>query len=247
MAESFVKCQFCKKGIHEACIKDTLDEDLFTKVLSLRSSFNCQNCLELESPKMIEDTCQEKIHQVNEKLKEIFSTTVEEQPKRALIAEQSQRVSNSKASMSIENENEIVDLELEEICPDEAKNHDEPSEQSASKEDTIDITTDPDETNSPQSQACCMWDAATESKCDKCEELTTDKSDLESKIGSVNNKLQAAEEEIISLKIKLVRADEESTNMKNKTVSLKEQLDTKIESLEDDVKEKSELSKPISI
>ena len=235
--QSYLTCCFCKKGIHEKCVRELNDDKEADKVVAQKDRYNCQSCLEEENPKTIENVTGVKIAQLSIEVENLLSgqdssISVDTEPVIDEVNETEEPVLEElREEVPIE---EIEEVELEELT---MTTEDSPAEK------VEDVETIQDDDHPKQnSKPCCIWE-----QCKNCEELKKEKDAGENElrsalqeIANLNDKLKSVEEEHINYVATKESEDNEANtalkDLKEKTVKLEEDLKLKRIELESNKK-----------
>ena len=146
-----MSCHFCKKHIHEKCAREAIGEELADKAFLKKNVFNCQSCLEMETPKIIENNTDDKMAEISFAIEHLLESTS------ANVFEPNNDDENGEGSTSA--------VELEELAEVEPTNIAE-KEQEKEAHKVNKEKKDKAQTNKP----CCVW-----SKCVNCDRLEEEK------------------------------------------------------------------------
>ena len=170
--ESSLKCQFCKKQIHESCIRISIGDENTKKPFNKWDAFNCQVCVQLETPKAIEDTTSVKIDNIYAAIEKLFG--IQGNVLKPIEGENSQN-------------NEVV-LELEELFEAPSSLPEDEHVKETEKEPVIDLTTTGNEEPN-KTKPCCVW-----AQCSACERLKKEKKEVDDEVTLVKVGLKKAED-----------------------------------------------------
>ena len=170
-----------------------MGDEVADKVAKEKDAFNCQSCLEMESPKVIEDNTDERMSSITSEIEKLFA------PQPNSSVQPIEEVNRSNTSPNIEEEAHVETLSEH---SDEVESVKETSEPVPSNKNSI------DEKNP---KPCCIW-----SKCKKCDVLEQEKEDAigmntayNSCIATLKKKLKTCEDEFVECQKKMSELDEE--------------------------------------